>query len=411
MNYIKLFTIAALLFCLTNIYAQSDFRPGYIITNNKDTINGLIQYTSENNLHKRCVFKVSVDSDKKEYKPSDIIEFQFTDSKFYRSILNPSIADENVFVEVLLDGFYNLYYYLNNDFSSYYMETDDGKLWEMPVKLVKIEKDGKIYQKQDNRYKGVLYILFQDCPEIKPLIDRTKLDHKSLIKVTKEYLSRVCSEEICIIYERKPPAFKLNIIPLVGYNKNNHTLSIIPTSLGDNYDKVTYSYSSNSFFLGLGINLKLPRIIDNFSIYATGHLYNESFSTLQSSMELQRVTNYILDVNDKKGIGTFSFRYLFPGKFMKPYISGGVFYQKTFDRDLTFVKESEMMDGEFFTQTLPINDYSPSLLGLVADIGVELRITDNNSLMLNCSIYNASGNTPEVEEKSKGLKFIVGYIF
>ena len=53
-------------------FAQKDFREGYIVTKENDTIQGLIDYRGDIRNSEKCVFKQNAESSDIEYLPADI---------------------------------------------------------------------------------------------------------------------------------------------------------------------------------------------------------------------------------------------------------------------------------------------------------------------------------------------------
>lgn len=106
-------TIAIIIFfSILQIKAQSDFRDGYFVKNDNDTIFGLIDYRGNKANAKKCVFKKDIDSVKRVYNPDEINSFRFFDSKYYVSkTLIVDDKTEQLFLEYLINGIVDMYYY------------------------------------------------------------------------------------------------------------------------------------------------------------------------------------------------------------------------------------------------------------------------------------------------------------
>lgn len=63
--------------------AQVNPMQGYVITNNNDTIHGMIDYRSDAKNALECHFKENGQSDYRTYAPSDISGYRFTDDGIY----------------------------------------------------------------------------------------------------------------------------------------------------------------------------------------------------------------------------------------------------------------------------------------------------------------------------------------
>ena len=64
--------IAMLAIFATTTMAQTNPKPGYIITNDGDTVRGIIDFRTNEKLSKQCDFWANGGSEGKIYKPGDI---------------------------------------------------------------------------------------------------------------------------------------------------------------------------------------------------------------------------------------------------------------------------------------------------------------------------------------------------
>ena len=80
----ELFIIVLLLTSI-GVWAQRDYRKGYIITNEQDTIFGWVDYRGDIRNAKVCSFKKSETGQATEYTPLDIVAYRYIDSKYYVS--------------------------------------------------------------------------------------------------------------------------------------------------------------------------------------------------------------------------------------------------------------------------------------------------------------------------------------
>ena len=125
----KTFIICLLgILCLTSVRAQINPRPGYIITNENDTINGYLDFRTGNKNSRKCDFCAETETIYKSYYPNDIKGFRFIeDGKMYISKkikVNNESAD--VFLEYLNKGIVNRYSFSHAATRRYFMESIDG---------------------------------------------------------------------------------------------------------------------------------------------------------------------------------------------------------------------------------------------------------------------------------------------
>ena len=114
---IKLVVIVIFLLSVSiQLSGQNNFRPGYYITWENDTIFGLIDYRGEVKNSGFCLFKKDETSEPKRFEPSEIQAYRFTDSKYYISrTIHLKEQEKQVFLELcaqrlflILDGFHHL---------------------------------------------------------------------------------------------------------------------------------------------------------------------------------------------------------------------------------------------------------------------------------------------------------------
>jgi len=212
-------TLTILLFSV--VKAQSDFRPGYIITLQGDTISGLINFRGGKANAKDCVFKKKDDPEKVTYTPNQIKSYQFIDGKCYLSVTSMNLKfKELIFLEYIIKGSINIFYY-QDDVKDYYFAVKDTTLIELDHhdRLTgNAEKDILIMAKPE-KYKKQLKLLVQDQPSLFSNIDRIDCNTKDLIMLTKKYQNLSCPSQECIQYDKRTGRsikFKFGILSSVG---------------------------------------------------------------------------------------------------------------------------------------------------------------------------------------------------
>ena len=204
----KTFIICLLgILCFTSVHAQINPRPGYIITNENDTINGYLDFRTGTKNSRKCDFCAETETQYNSYYPNDIKGFRFIeDGKMYISKkikVNNESAD--VFLEYLIKGIVNLYSFSNAAEIRYFMESSDGHFIEVYNTAVE-RADNNMPNGEYNRYKhvGILNRMFEESEEVKKKVRSTKMNRKNLVELTKSYHYAVCnSMDECIEFESK----------------------------------------------------------------------------------------------------------------------------------------------------------------------------------------------------------------
>lgn len=306
-----------IIFGFEEIKAQTMFRPGFIITNNNDTVKGFVDYRGDTRNARRCDFKKSLDSETKEYSPTDIKSYRFADSKFYVSKkVEVNGTETQVFLEFLVDGIADLYYLLDESNSHYYIEKSDGKIFELNNEEITVDKDGKTYIAENKAYIGLLKIAFADCPQLFKQINQTKLDTKPLIEVTKNYHNFVCTDQKCVIYEKQIAPVKFTFAPIISMNG-----SFLVFHNSYFFEAMEFQISSYPSF-GIQLNASLPRANEKISFQSSLEINKSNFYGKSGYTEytyLNELNVKMLMLNGKAGI-----KYTYPkGKIRPTFLAGG----------------------------------------------------------------------------------------
>ena len=223
MSYQKLLLLLVISCFTLNSFGQKDYKRGYIITLDNDTIYGSVDLKSNYKNSRSCNFLSDEDQISKAFGPADIKAYRIENNKYYvaRAItLNNN--KEVVFLEFLVDGIVDLYYLKESTSEYYFIEKDTALILLSNDEKKVIEKstvasgkDDKVYLTTSNQYIGILKYLFQDSPEVMKEIPNTRFDYKPLINLTKDYHESVCKDYSCIDYT-KSTGMSVYLEPTVG---------------------------------------------------------------------------------------------------------------------------------------------------------------------------------------------------
>jgi hypothetical protein len=349
-----------LLFILTtflNGTSQSSFRPGYYITWENDTVYGFIDYRGEVRNSSFCLFKKDETSEPKRYEPADIQAYRFTDSKYYvsRSIILQG-QEKQVFLEFLVNGITNLYFYRDINYYSYFIENKNGEWLELTNDVITEHRVGKgEIHRNSNRYIGLLRATFADSPEIQPQIDRASLAHKSLINLTKTYHDFVCTDdEECIIYEKKLPLMKVRIAPVV---RGGVAFLSFREGIHSNYNFNPIFYPS----AGILLNASLPRMNEklSFEVELDVNSYNFHGSYEEQNRAIMEYYDAYIDIISLQP--SLAVKYTFPTRKIKPTISAGVSTEifASTDQNIVTVKMHSDTIYTFQSPDIPIASFVP----------------------------------------------------
>ena len=335
-RYKLLFITVLTLFSITNIQSQTDFRKGYYISLQNDTVKGLIDYRGDIRNSKYCVFKKDSISDPIKYKPGEIKSYRFIDSKFYISkTIKTKKEEKQIFVEYLVNGIADLFFYKDIERGHYLLENNNGRLLELKneKETVYIEGKGQCIR-ETNEYIGLLKYSFMDCMEMQSEIDKAELNHKSLINLTKKYHDYVCDGEKCIIYEKKQTKVRLQVAPIIGINNSN--LSFRKIDYFSSFDFQKSIYPS----IGILLNTAMPGLNVKLSFQTEIMMTKNYFYGFKTS-SVNNTTYYDIHIHTSSIQSSFGLKYTYPKGRIQPNLAFGVMFDNYIQYDTKLTEETD----------------------------------------------------------------------
>lgn len=194
----KYFLIILIVFT-QNCFSQSDFRKGFIVKANNDTVQGWIDYSSAKLNSEICSFQKDSKTKVVSYTPDELNSYAFDEGKNYSSkVVTFKDSVETFFLENLVSGKINLYY-LNLE--RYFVEKD-SVFCELKNTTEIIVIGGKKYITPP-AYIGILRYLMSDVDSYVERIDVTEFNHNSFMQLVIDYHKKICSNKNCIVYIKK----------------------------------------------------------------------------------------------------------------------------------------------------------------------------------------------------------------
>lgn len=197
----KIILIALSFFNFSQLFGQTDWRNGYIIKLNNDSLPGLVAYMPSAESQKHCYFKTSRKAAREKFNPREIKAYGFIGDKRYESKKMPAgKVDKTVFVEMLVKGVASLFL-----FDKTFFYERDSLVRLAKSETTKIERDGKSYFKEDKRYIGLLNIQLADCD-----LSANKTDYKQddLINLIQNY--NRCKGKVGLFYKHLVPSTRFD---------------------------------------------------------------------------------------------------------------------------------------------------------------------------------------------------------
>lgn len=204
MNYRIVFT-AAFLIIAFQLFAQTDFRPGYIVKGINDTVYGEIDYRGDQYLCESCRFRKQDNS--VFYSPSDIQAYRFSGSRYF---VSREVQNKQVFIECLFKGLISIYYLRDDIGDHLYLEKADSGLTEIPYEEhIKVKNEFNQYLIKSKTHIGILKYYMQDEPGFTERIEKIEIpDRDNLVNLARDYHYKVCP--------RLPSYTYMHIYPLIS---------------------------------------------------------------------------------------------------------------------------------------------------------------------------------------------------
>lgn len=396
MKYISTFILLFILAMTAN--AQSNYTKGYIITNENDTINGLIDFRTDKINCSFCKFKLSKNAEEKIYYPQDLIAYRLIkEGKYYvsRTIIIDN-EQQKVFLEYLVQGIKDLFYYPQKN-DCYYIEDENGKMIAITKEPDKIVDNKYI---TDNKYKGILSYIFRSSKSVSKKINKAYFDRRDMINLTKKYHTEMCAPgQECIVFanDYKKSFLEYDFSIYGGIQLTEFTFE--DNVLTDHFK----SAKSIQPVIGCQINISSPRLLKTLSTQI-----DISISKMEGCVD------YISNVGDNAIYEKYKFKSLMTDgsvglkyalssiKKIRPTIEAGVNYALLFNSSNSLYKENR---GISYAEQSKIDNYysiPKSYYGFNAGAGFDYQLSNNHSvfcrvLFSHISTYEASINNIQLK--------------
>jgi hypothetical protein len=351
--------------------AISDFRKGFIIKSEKDTVWGYVNYSQGQQSFRNCTFKESIKGETSRFTPENIIGYGFDEDKMYIS-KQVQINDDSkqaFFMEVLVKGSFSL---LNLD-NSFYVLNKENEL----IKLINIKagnlSDRLKNQPIANHYAGILNLLMFDCIEIRDQIPKTRYSEKMLTRIVEQY--HECKELPFISYKNQKPWIKTNLGVLAGFQHS--TIKFITP--GIQYQHMTGNFSTaKNPVAGISLDISSPRVNERLSLISS-ILY-----TAPSYYSYRHIDNGAYIQNDYVSVSLHSikipagFKYTFPEKSITPYFNAGFVSIFNVSSSSDYYSEYRIKDEVWVNEpdALKIKSYQ---FGYLGGIGIQKTVSPKYS--------------------------------
>ena len=396
--FMRLFYLIVFGLFMHVVVSAQQFRSGYIVTKENDTIRGYLLEERTVSVFRHCKFRKHGQEDVVKYTPHEIAGYGIDQDKRYEAKkidLNGEL--EEYFLEYLVNGVVNLYFIVSNYTEYYYIEKDQEMIQLSNEEI----ETANGYIKQTNQYIGALTYIMSDSPELLPEVKNSGFSAKSLINITTEYHNATCTEYSCINYTSNTRTW-FYLEPYIGFN---HAVLFIASTEGEAIDQsaiagIDFRFSSSQQLKRLsglvGVSLTKSQFDATFySTLFTG--FPRRYDVEVSYLGLRIPLGVQYEIIDRKvsfysGIGYTNLFMLNSSSKVEEYVVG---YEEPFSVDNY------------------IQNYQ---LGGYLELGLRYRTSENNYLLAKSrfemsEVLFDDGKSLMNYQKGRSIQFIIAYGF
>jgi len=386
-QYFKFILSVSLALTTAGAFGQFNYKSGYVISTENDTLFGLIRDAGGSRNSEICYFKIDKKSKVVKYRPEDIKAYRFIGDKYYYShALFFKNQYRHIFMEVLLEGSVNLYYNIKSKGTAYYIEKDKGNLIGLINKeLPEAQYSGSFYNElnkvaYDEIFKDSLYSVFKESAEVPNKIDEIEYNHQSIMGITQEYISETCSLRNCVSYVKELNTLKESFGVFTGL----HVAQI------NFWDEDINSGILLSMPVGISYNVPLPRINDRVSFQI--ELISNNFDYKKSEINMPVPEEEVSIKANSFGIPLL-FKYKLPMNKLSPSLALG--------KETVFVYNSSVIIGSTDSWML----HQTQRGGWFFELGMNYKFTPKYSFFTNLRLQTFSNIVVSNDNNSNRLPF------
>ena len=325
-------SIILLLAAAQILTGQPLYQEAYLINLQNETVPGLVADQGEIQNSSVCLFRSGKEADPVEYLPGSILAYGFTGGARYESkTVKLAGIPKQIFAECLVKGNASLYYLRNDSVECYLLDKGGAGFYTLIP--------GSVYDLR------MLKAIFSDCLEVQADIDRSRLNHRSLIRITCQYNNCGGQAGDCTTYG-SPSRMRLRIAPVVGYSMEQYRVS--GEEPFDSFDFDPVYVPAFGLWLDLGLSRLGPHL--SFQLGAEASAKSEYYTEYGDLSQLG-LTDFYYYVH-MQGTAARMFAgatWHFTRNRIRPVLGGGLLLQK-------LIRPAFWYDREMVTGPIVLTD-------------------------------------------------------
>ena len=397
----------------TMLSAQVNPQRGYIITHENDTIHGTIDYLTDAQNVKACLFQEDGKHEYQSLTPKDIKGYRLADDGIYYVSRTFTGGDkpELVFAEFLLQGGMSLYRYYYEDDNYFGFVDSEGK--EVIMHDDKLNSDLRTYNhkllERRQKVQEVNALMHQDNT-IANRLWKMDLTSEDLTRMVKHYDEQYCTEEgDCVLFrynkdKAKAVKHKFYVGAGISYSSFESPTHEIGRVYSVRYNEYSYSGIAPTFFAGA--DLIFPRFSRNLNAQIELSYTPHRYESPEESLEGKKPKLTINELSGRIGL-----KYVFSSEnHIKPFINSGILFSWNMG-----IKEENVYcrykidpydDNLPVSESICVLDYGKGARGgIYLGAGIDI-----NSIRICASWKKALGGSDGVKDKGSAT-LTAAYLF
>lgn len=322
------FTLMLFLPCLT-VGAQGNFRSGYIVTQNRDSLAGEIDFKDWGLNPVHISFRLGATARSSEFSVKDLVAFGVNGERYESHLVHlfpystrleslesgdgtEKEYDTTVFLEVVASGRLTLWEYRTTGGVNYYFFNGSGDKPEELRMITKMQtKEGISVMEQEELFKNQLGFLLKDCPAAAGLAASARYNAASLEKLF--FIYNNCGKDTT---DKKKEGIRVQVFPLAGYFSSKVRFVGADVSAAQVYP------AFSSLAGGMGALFILPRKRQQLSLVTD--LLWQRFQSASNTVAVNSFTTASGHLDYSLLNVELLFRYRYPTNGLRPFVEAGM---------------------------------------------------------------------------------------
>ncbi|WP_165823906.1 hypothetical protein [Pseudochryseolinea flava] len=378
--------------------AQGDFRPGYYITLQHDSVSALIDYRSNKASSKKVTYKQTSKSKAKRFFPGEILAYGFDNGRRFISKkirIEKGEPEKLIFIEQLVAGKLSLLVY----HGTYFAEKDSIYKLTKDIQDAIKTRSGASAIVTRKPYIGLLNYLMHDCGLS---ADGARYERRKMIDLVSSY--NRCKDATHVVYNTDLQNIKFSWQLFAGIDNSK----LIPEN-----GEIDFQKSSTALY-GLGFDVSSPRLFDRL-FFTVEAQYSEKDYLGYYQEGVSQISRYDIFLDAKALRIATGVKYNFSNDAQTPYIKFGCSYAVVSDANIKFLREHEFPKGVVSTSSSSLSLKEKNQTALWASVGFTQHVYGRYKGFVEVRIERPSGftkNFTDLEFASiTNVSFLLGVRF